>query len=55
MMRMPRLLTTVDVGNRDFAEAGAEVMLGLLSGSEEERPSFRETHKSFLVKGKTTR
>ena len=40
----------------DFAaEAGAEVMLGLLSGSEEERPSFRETHKSFLVKGKTTR
>ncbi len=55
MMRMPRLITTVDVGSRDFAEAGAEVMLSLLSGSEEERPSFRDTHKSFLVKGKSTR
>ncbi len=55
MMRMPRFLTTVDVGSRDFAEAGADVMLDLLSGSEEERPSFRETHKSFLVKGRSTR
>ena len=55
MMRMPRLLTTVDVGSRDFAEAGAAVMLSLLSGEEEEIPSFRATHKSFLVKGKSTR
>lgn len=55
MMRMPRLLTTVDVGSRDFAEAGAAVMLSLLSGGEEEIPSFRATHKSFLVKGKSTR
>lgn len=55
MMRMPRFLTTVDVGSRDFAEAGAAVMLSLLSGSEEELPAFRMTHKSFLVKGKSTR
>lgn len=55
MMRMPRLLTTIDVGCEAFAEAGAQLMLHLLSGKEEEPASFRSTHKSFLVKGKSTR
>lgn len=54
MMRMPRLLTTIDVGCEAFAEAGAQLMLHLLSGKEEEPASFRSTHKSFLVKGKST-
>ena len=55
MMRMPRLITTIDVGSHDFAEAGADAMLGLLSGEKRTMPSFRETHKSFLVRGKSTR
>ena len=55
MMRMPRLITTIDVGSHDFAEAGADAMLGLLSGGKRTMPSFRETHKSFLVRGKSTR
>ena len=55
MMRMPHLLTTIDVGCEAFAEAGAQLMLHLLSGKEEEPASFRSTHKSFLVKGKSTR
>ena len=38
-----------------FAEAGANVMLGLLSGGEEQMPAFRDTHKPFLVKGRSTR
>ena len=55
MMRMPRLLTTIDVGCEAFAEAGAQLMLHLLSGKTEDLPSFRSTHRSFLVKGKSTR
>ena len=55
MLRMPRLITTVDVGCHDFAEAGADAMLALLAGEEFSSGSFCETHKSFLVKGKTTR
>lgn len=55
MLRMPRLITTVDVGSRDFAEAGASAMLALLAGEELPAESFRDTHKCFLVKGKTTR
>lgn len=55
MMRMPRLITTIDVGSHDFAETGADAMLGLLSGEKRTMPSFRETHKSFLVRGKSTR
>ena len=55
MMRMPRLLTTIDVGCEAFAEAGARLMLHLLSGNAEELPTFRSTHRSFLVKGKSTR
>ena len=55
MMRMPRFLTTVDAGSHEFAEEGADMMLDLLSGAEEEREPFRNTHKSFLVKGRSTR
>lgn len=55
MMRMPRIITTVDVGSHDFAEAGAELMLSALSEEENEVPSFRETHRSVLVKGRSTR
>ncbi len=55
MMRMPRLLTTVDVGCGDFAKAGADMMLHLLSGEEGELPSFRSAHRSVLVKGKSTK
>ena len=55
MLRMPRLITTVDVGSRDLAEAGASAMLALLAGEELPAESFRDTHKCFLVKGKTTR
>ncbi len=54
MMRMPRFLTTVDVGCYEFAEKGAEVMLDLLSGEETEKPAFRDAHKSFLVQGRST-
>ena len=55
MLKMPRFLTTVDAGSQAFAEAGANVMLGLLSGGEEQMPAFRDTHKPFLVKGRSTR
>ena len=55
MLRMPRLITTIDVGSRDFAEAGAAAMLALLAGKELPAETFCDTHKSFLVKGKTTR
>ena len=55
MLRMPRLITTVDVGSRDFAEAGADAMLALLTGEEVPAMSFFDMHKPFLVKGKTTR
>ena len=54
MMRMPRFITTVDVGSHEFAEAGASLMLRLLAAKTPEKP-FRETHRSFVVKGKTTR
>ncbi len=55
MMRMPRFLTTIDAGCRDLAETGAEVMLDLLTGAEEERPPFAATHKPILVKGNSTK
>lgn len=54
MMHMPRIITTIDVGIRDFAEAGAELMLALLAGEEKEIPSFRDTHRSVIVRGRST-
>ena len=55
MMRMPRILTTVDVGSRDFAEAGADSMLQMLTGEDREPSLFRETHRPILVKGRSSR
>ena len=55
MMRMPGFLTTIDAGCEEFAETGAEVMLRLLSGEEEELPSFSTTHSPVLVQGRSTK
>lgn len=53
MMRMPRIITTIDVGIHDFSVRGAEQMLKLLAG--EEMPPFRADHRTVLVKGGSTR
>ena len=55
MMRMPRIITTVDVGSYDLAQAGADAMLALLSGSKDEKPAFIDRHRSRLVRGRSTR
>ena len=53
MMRMPRIITTIDVGINDFAVCGAEQMLKLLAG--EQTAPFRSNHRTVLVKGGSTR
>ena len=55
MMRMPRIITTIDMGSYDLAQAGADAMLALLSGSKEDKPAFINTHRSRLVRGRSTR
>ena len=55
MLRMPHILTSVDVGVTEFAQEGALALLDLLSGEERPpRPSFRQTHVSALVEGRST-
>ena len=55
MLRMPRFLTTVDVGTYAFARAGAQAMLELLSdGQGGVQPPFKEEHVSVLVDGLST-
>lgn len=56
MLKMPRFITTVDVGGRDFAECGAEAMLALLAGGEEAPAPYAGRHAApVIVPGQTTR
>ncbi len=55
MLRMPRMLTTIDVGVTEFAHAGAAVMLEMLTDEDlTPRLPFKDTHVSVLVEGKST-
>ena len=55
MLFMPRFLTTVDCGNAQFAEYGAQVLLDILETGETERQPFDESHPApAVVQGKTT-
>lgn len=55
MLRMPRLLTTIDVNLQEFARAGAAVMLEMLTDENmTPRLPFKDTHVSVLVEGRST-
>ena len=56
MLKMPRFITTIDVGGHDFAEYGAAAMLDLLSGEPAGMAPFTEKHAPpAVVQGDTTR